>query len=107
MIFGASGHVFTPEMYTELTPSFIPEFVANLLAAIAEAAVGLALITPQFRKYGGLAFMGLMIAFLPIHIWDMLKDAPFIGTKTVAMVRIAIQLLMIYAGWWIYKKHEA
>ena len=106
MIFGAIGHVATPEMYTELIPDFIPEFAANLLAAIAETAVGLALIVPPFRKYAGIAFMALMIAFLPIHVWDMLKDQPFIGSKTIALFRIGVQIIMIYAGWWIYKKHE-
>jgi uncharacterized membrane protein len=106
MLFGATGHVTSPEMYAELIPSFIPEFAANLLATIAEAAIGLALIVPKFRKLGGLAFMALMIAFLPIHLWDMLKDEPFIGTKTVALIRLAIQFLMIFAGWWIYQKYK-
>ena len=107
MIFGAVGHVVAPEFYAELIPSFIPEFAAHLLSTIAEAAIGVSLIIPRFRKYGGLAFMGLMIAFLPIHVWDMLKDEPFVGSKAIALVRIVIQLLMIYAGWWIYIKHKS
>ena len=81
MILGAVGHVAYPEMYSVLIPSFIPEFTAHLFAIIAEVAIGLALIIPKFRKYGGLAFMILMIIFLPIHVWDMLKEEPFIGTK--------------------------
>ena len=50
--------------------------------------------------------MILMIIFLPIHIWDMFKEDPFIGTKTIAFVRIALQVVMIYGGLWIYKKHK-
>ena len=106
MILGAVGHVAYPEMYSALIPSFIPEFTAHLFAIIAEVAIGLALIIPKFRKYGGLTFMILMIIFLPIHIWDMLKEEPFTGTKTIALVRIAVQVIMIYAGWWIYKKYK-
>ena len=106
MILGAVGHVAYPEMYSALIPSFIPEFTAHLFAIIAEVAIGLALIIPKFRKYGGLGFMILMIIFLPIHIWDVLKEEPFIGTKTIALVRIAVQGVMIYAGWWIYKKYK-
>jgi len=106
MILGAVGHVASPEMYSALIPSFIPELIAHLFATIAELAIGLALIIPKFRKYGGLAFMILMIIFLPIHVWDMLKEEPFIGTKTIALVRIAVQVGMIYAGWWIYKKYK-
>ncbi len=106
MILGAAGHVAFPEMYSALIPSFIPEFTAHLFALIAELTIGLALIIPKFRKYGGLAFMILMIIFLPIHVWDMLKEEPFIGTKTIALVRIAVQVVLIYAGWWIYKKYK-
>tara|TARA_B100000809_G_C15029178_1_gene491273 strand:- start:671 stop:1039 length:369 start_codon:yes stop_codon:yes gene_type:complete len=106
MIFGAIGHITSPEAYTELIPSFIPEFIAHLFAIGAEAAIGVALIVPKFRTYGGLGLMVLMIAFLPIHIWDMLKDEPFIGTKTIAVVRIAVQILLIYIGWWISKNKK-
>lgn len=106
MILGASGHIASPEIYSALIPNFISEFIAHLFAIIAEVAIGLALIIPKFRKYGGIAFMILMIIFLPIHVWDMLKEEPFIGTKTIALVRVAVQVAMIYAGWWIYKKYK-
>lgn len=103
MIFGATGHIASPEAYTGLMPSFIPEYLAHILAAIAEATIGIALIVPKFRKFGGFGLMALMITFLPIHILDMLKDEPFIGSKVIAGIRIAIQILLIYAGWWIFK----
>jgi len=106
MILGAIGHVAFPELYSALIPSFISEFIAHLLAMITELGIGIALLIPKYRKYGGLAFMILMIIFLPIHIWDMFKEDPFIGTKTIAFVRIALQVVMIYGGLWIYKKHK-
>lgn len=106
MILGAVGHIVSPEIYSELIPSFIPEFIAHLFSIIAEAAIGLALIIPKFRKYGGLGFMILMIIFLPIHVWDLFKEDPFIGTKTIALVRVVVQGVLIYAGWWIYKKYK-
>jgi uncharacterized membrane protein len=106
MILAAVGHVASPETYSPLIPSFIPEFIAHLFAIIAELGIGVALIIPKFRKYGGLAFMILMVIFLPIHVWDMLKEDPFIGTKTIALVRITVQVVIIYVGWWIYKKYK-
>jgi uncharacterized membrane protein len=106
MILGAVGHVVSPEIYSELIPSFIPEFIAHLFSIIAEAAIGLTLIIPKYRKYGGLGFMILMIIFLPIHVWDLFKEEPFIGTKTIALVRVVVQGVLIYAGWWIYKKYK-
>ena len=106
MILGAIGHAASPEMYSALIPSFITKFTAHLFAIIAELGIGIALIIPNLRKYGGLAFMILMIIFLPIHVWDMLKEEPFIGTKTIALIRIAVQVFMIYGGWWIYNKYK-
>lgn len=44
-----------------------------------------------------------MIVFLPIHIWDVTKEIPAIGSKTAAGIRLGIQFLLIAAGWWIYK----
>jgi uncharacterized membrane protein len=106
MIFGALGHLAQPEIYAPLVPSFIPLLFANILATIAEAAIGIALVIPQTRKFGGIGFLALMIAFLPIHVWDFLKDQPFVGPKAIAGTRILIQFVLIYAGWWIYKKHS-
>ncbi len=64
--------------------------------------IGVALLTPKFRAYGGLGFMALMTGFFPIHVWDLLKDEPFIGSKIGAAVRLVLQLLLIYTGWRIY-----
>ena len=102
----ASGilHIVYPEPYAPMIPEFIPEILANGLSAILELVIGALLLMPKYRHWGGLGFMMLMIGFLPIHIWDFLKDEPAIGSKTVAAIRIVIQFLMIYAGLWIWKK---
>ncbi|WP_339840286.1 MauE/DoxX family redox-associated membrane protein [uncultured Maribacter sp.] len=106
MLAGAFNHLYTPETYKEFIPDFFPETLAHILSAIAEASVGIALLIPKYRKWGGLGFFLLMIAFLPIHIWDLTKDLPAIGSKLSAYIRIAIQFLFIAAGWWIYKTYR-
>lgn len=103
LLISAFAHVFNPGFYDPLIPKFIPKSAANILAAISEAAIGLALILPQYRELGGLGFMLLMLAFLPIHIWDLFKEVPFMGSTTSAVIRLLVQLLLIYAGWWIWK----
>jgi uncharacterized membrane protein len=45
----AVAHIFFPEFYAELIPDFFPELLANILSAISEAAIGIALLT---RKVG-------------------------------------------------------
>jgi uncharacterized membrane protein len=103
MIAGAIGHVLTPEIYSVMIPSFIPEDFANVSAAIIEALIGITLFIPSTRNRAGLGFLILMLAFLPIHIWDAFQDLPAVGSTWIALFRIVIQFLLIYTGWWIYK----
>ncbi|MEL6562502.1 MAG: MauE/DoxX family redox-associated membrane protein [Bacteroidota bacterium] len=104
MILGGIGHLLAPEAYAPMIPDFIPDQLANVLAFITEVATGLALIIPKYRKTGGLLFMGLMIAFLPLHVWDVFRENPAIGPFPAPIIRLVIQFLLIYVGWRIYRK---
>jgi len=106
MLAGAIGHVLVPKAYAPMIPDFIPIGIANILATIAEAVVGIALILPKYRKIGGLLFMLLMIAFLPLHVWDVFREDPAIGAPPAPIIRLFIQFLLIYAGWWIYRSRK-
>ncbi|MFP2996687.1 MauE/DoxX family redox-associated membrane protein [Spongiivirga sp. MCCC 1A20706] len=106
LLFGAYNHVANPEFYAPMIPDFIPESVANILATITELIVGVLLIIPKYQKWGGLGFAILMLAFLPIHIWDLTKELPAVGSKTAATIRLVIQFIVIAIGWWIYKKSK-
>jgi uncharacterized membrane protein len=105
MIMGAVGHIAVPETYAPMVPDIISLTLANVLSVIAEGLIGIALIVPKYRKTGALLFAGLMVIFLPIHIWDLLKETPAIGPSPAPQIRIVVQLLMIYGGWWLYKKY--
>lgn len=107
LFLGTYGHIVNPEFYTAFVPDFIPESLANILAAIAEGGIGIALLIPKYRKWGALGFLLLMIAFLPIHIWDLIREEPAIGSFNAAIIRFFVQLLLIYAGWWIYKSYDS
>jgi uncharacterized membrane protein len=105
IIAGAIGHAFMPEFYAPMIPEFISENLANYLSILFEGGIGIALLIPKYRRLGGLGFMLLMIGFLPIHIWDYTKEVPAIGPPPAPLIRIIVQLLLIYAGYWIYKTH--
>ncbi len=107
MLAGAFNHIYAPETYKNFIPDFVPEQLANILSTIAEAIIVIALIIPKYRKWGGLGFALLMILFLPIHIWDFTKEIPAIGSKVGATIRLAVQILFIAAGWWIYKSYQS
>ena len=102
MLAGAAAHVAVPELYLPMIPEFIPPGLANGAAALLELVVGLALLVPKYRSWGGLAFMVLMIVFLPLHVWDLLREDPVVGSQAAAAVRLVMQGILIYAGWWIY-----
>ena len=106
LISGGVAHLMLPSMYEPLIPEFIPAQLANIAAGIVEIIIGVLLIVPRYRYLGGLAFMVLMIAFLPIHLWDLVRDDPFFTPIIAAVIRIALQFLLIYAGWWMFKSNR-
>ena len=98
MLAGAAAHVAVPDLYLPMIPDFIPAKLANGAAALFELMIGLALLIPKYRCWGGLAFMILMIAFLPLHVWDLLREDPVVGSQAAAVVRLVMQGVLIYAG---------
>jgi uncharacterized membrane protein len=48
----------------------------------------------------------LMIAFLPLHIVDVFKDNPAIGSTTLAYIRLPIQFILIYWAWKVKGYYE-
>lgn len=106
MLLSGVMHIVNPDVYLPMIPNFINPKLANGLAFITEIAVGIMLLMPKYRHYGGLGFALLMIAFLPIHIWDLMKDNPMMGSKMAATVRLIVQFVLIYLGYRIYHKFK-
>lgn len=106
MMLGAIGHIMNPDFYAGMVPDFIPLGVANVLAIIVEGAIGILLFIPKYRYWGALGFLVLMLAFLPIHVWELFKEEPVVGAPPAPAIRLAFQFLLIFAGWWLYKKYK-
>lgn len=104
MIAGTVGHITSPGAYNVTVPSFIDHNLAHGFAIVAELGVTMLTSNPKTRRYGALAFAGLMAVFIPIHILDSLKDQPAIGSTPVAWVRNIAQLGFIYAGFLLAKR---
>jgi len=105
LLLGAVAHLVAPEFYAPMVPDFIPLSLANIASFILEAGIGILLLIPKYRAWGGLGFMVLMIGFLPIHIWDMLKESPAVGPPPAPQIRVVMQLLLIYLGYRVYKSN--
>jgi uncharacterized membrane protein len=100
---GAVGHIVSPEFYAGLIPEPIPDVLANGFAIVVEAAIGVGLLIPRHRARAGLAFAVLMVGFMPLHIWDALKDAPVVGSQAAAIIRLVFQPLFIVGGVAIFR----
>ncbi len=103
LIISALFHLIAPDLFAAIIPEFIPVVLANVLAAIAEFAIGMALFLPKYRRWGGLGFSLLMFGFLPLHIWDVFRETPAMGSQIGAIIRLLVQFWFIYMGWWIHK----
>lgn len=96
LILSGIAHFINPEMYFPITPNFLPKYLLNAFAGGIEIILGVGVFIPTYRRTSLLGISLLMLAFLPVHIWDALQDEPFVGSKMNAYSRIALQFLLIY-----------
>ncbi len=103
MIYGSYNHVANPAFYNGFIPDFLPKLAVNYFSAVVELIVGILLIIPKTRAKGFLSFSILMVAFLPIHIWDLFKEVPAIGSQNAAIIRLIVQFIFIALTYLAYK----
>ena len=101
MIIGGLNHFINPDMYLPFIPSFLPKAIVNLAAGVIELALGIGVLAPRSRNLSTKAIFLLMCIFLPIHVWDIFREDPAIGTHTAALVRLPVQFVLIYWSWYI------
>jgi len=103
MLAGGVNHAVNPEFYEPLIPAPIPSPLANAAAFFGEVATGVLLLIPKTRRWGALLFVALMVAFFPLHLWDALKETPFVGSKAAAVLRLLVQGALLAGGLWLYR----
>lgn len=100
MFAGAAGHIFNPTLSDGFIPAFLPKQAVHVLAAIVEFALGVGLLLPTTRKMAAWGMIGLLSFFLILHIQDVFRTQPAIGSTMAAVIRIPFQLLFMYMAWW-------
>ena len=94
-------HFLDPVWFEPIVPKMLgaPRFWV-LASGVAEVAVGLALILPASRAYGGLACAALLVVLYWANLYMWVENVPLDG-KTYAnvwhVVRLLIQLAAIAA----------
>ena len=106
MIFAGINHFLKPAMFFPFIPDFLPKEIINYLAGILEITFGVGVFIPAFRSWATLGILGLMIAFLPLHIIDVFSDIPAIGSHQLALIRLPIQFVLILWAWYIYASNR-
>jgi uncharacterized membrane protein len=100
--FAGIMHFIKPKVFNRFIPNFLPKLAVNYIAGLLELIIGIGLLINQTTKQAALAMFVLMLIFLPIHIWDVFRDKPAIGSKKIAIVRVPLQFLLLYIAYLIY-----
>jgi uncharacterized membrane protein len=103
LILAGVNHFINPQMYSPFIPDWMPLLLTNIFTGIIEVALGAGLLLKKYRKIAAFGVSILMLLFLPLHLADVFKEHPAIGSKAVAIIRLPIQFLLIWCAWYIYK----
>jgi uncharacterized membrane protein len=104
MLGGGAAHFAAPQAFAPLVPPFLPAIPVILAAGVVQAGIGLAALWPRTRAWGALAFSALCAAYLPLHLWDFIRPDPVFAPPVAATVRVAVQILFIWAGLVLWRK---
>ncbi len=95
-------HFKKPRFFNGFIPDFLPKLTVNYIFGFIETVLGVGLFLNQTTKNAALGVFVLMLLFLPVHIWDLSKKRPAIGSKKLAIIRIPLQFLLMYCTYLIY-----
>ncbi len=98
------AHFCLTRKYLPIVPRFLPQRMAIIvISGIIELAAGIGLFFPPVRKEAAFVVLVLMVGFLPLHAWDMFRSRPAMGPHWVAVIRFALQFLLIYWAWRVWQ----
>lgn len=100
--FAGIMHIIKPKLFKHFIPKPFPKKLVNYIVGIIELGLGIGLLIPEFIQKSAAGIMVLLIIFLPIHIWDVTRERPAIGSKRTAIIRIPLQFLLFYFAYLIY-----
>ncbi|MBL4604608.1 MAG: hypothetical protein JKY02_02795 [Flavobacteriaceae bacterium] len=101
-MFAGIMHIVKPKLFKHFIPDIFPKKLINYSIGIIEFTLGLGLFFSQTVEHSAIGIFILMVLFLPIHIWDVTKERPAIGSKKTAIIRIPLQFVLMYCAYLIY-----
>ena len=97
-------HFKKPRFFNGFIPDFLPKKTVNYLFGAIEILLGIGLFFNFSAKKAAFGCFVLMLVFLPLHIWDVFKEKPAIGSKKLAYIRLVVQFVFIYLFWLLYTR---
>ena len=102
MVYAGVMHFKKPRFFNGFIPSFLPKLAINYIFGGIELLLGIGLFLTATVKNAAMGVFILMLLFLPIHLWDLSKEKPAIGSKKLALIRVPLQFLLMYLSYLIY-----
>ena len=101
MMTAGIAHFIKPETSLPFIPDFMPKMGINYAVGIIEIVISLGMYLPKYQTQAAWGIFFLMVAFLPLHIADVFKESPAIGSHQAALIRLPIQFVLIGWAWFI------
>lgn len=94
-------HFIKPKIYLRIMPNYLPKHkLLVYLSGVIEIVLGIAICNPFFRNLALIAIIGMLLAFLLVHIYMLTNKKASSGLpKWLLFLRIPIQFLLMY---WAY-----
>lgn len=106
LLLGGINHFLQPAFYNPFIPDFLPPLAVNYIIGVVEIFLGIGLCLPKYRNTAALGALLLMIAFTPLHLWDVWREDPVIGSPAAAWIRLGVQGVFIAWMYWIYRSES-
>lgn len=104
MIGGGVAHLIFTANFEPLVPSFLPATPVIVATGALQIAIGVATLWPKTRAYGGIAFTILCLAYMPLHLWDFVRENPVFAPPVAATIRVVVQLFFIWVGYTLWQR---
>lgn len=103
MVLGGVSHFLNPLMYAGFFPEFLLNDALNIVTGVVEIGLGLGAMIPRFRHLATLGILLLMVLFLPLHVIDVFRSDPAVGSHQTALFRLPVQFVLIFWAWFCYR----
>lgn len=101
-VFAGIMHFIKPKVYLRIMPRYLPNHkLLVLLSGIAEIALGIGLCIPTLKNASIHGIIAMLTVFLLVHFYMLSEEKASAGIpKWILLLRIPLQIVLIYWAYW-------